>query len=323
MAKALMLDLSTGKVSLTKSSVPTPKPNSSEHLIKMHTTALCAGELLWPIYFPVPNPDKEPVPGYDLAGTVVTAPASSPFQPGAEVYARTDFYRTANAREYSIALTEELALAPRNLSWEERATVPLSALTAWQALFVHGKLGGIGAEAARGKRVLVTAASGGVGVWVVQLAKLAGCEVVGTCGTGNVEFVKGLGADEVVDYRTTDLRAWAEADENRKADVVIDCVGGKTLEMCWSCVKDNGILMSIVEEPDAHKPEDWRNRGVTASFWIMHADGEQLAQITRLIEEGKCRPVLDSVYPLEEFEKAFERSDGGHAKGKVVLKISD
>jgi len=318
-----MLDLDTRKVSLINHKLPIPEPNSSEHLIKMHATALCARELLWPVYFPAPNPKKELVPGYDLAGTVVTAPASSPFQPGAEVYTRTNYLRAGNAREYSIALTEELALTPRNLSWEERATVPLSALTAWQGLFIHGKLGGIGDEATKGKRVLVTAASGGVGIWVVQLAKLAGCKVVGTCGTDNVEFVKSLGADEVVDYRTTNLREWAEADGSRKADVVIDCVGGKNLEMCWSCVKDNGILMSVVEPPDNKRPEDWQDRGVTASFWIMHPDGEQLAQITKLIGEGKCRPVLDSVYSMEDFEKAFERTDSGHAKGKVVLKIAE
>lgn len=330
--KTLMFDLSSGKVSLIKHPSPAARPNTTEHLIQVHATALCARERTWPTWVSG-GPDKELVPGYDLAGTVVSAPQESPFQPGEEVYTRTNYYRTANAREYSVALTEELALKPRILGWAEAATVPLSAMTAWQALFVHGGLAPIRSgtreegESARsmnkGKRVLVTAASGGAGNWAVQLAKLAGCEVVGTCGTDNLELVKSLGADEVVDYRTTDLQTWAEADDGRKADVVIDGVGGKTLEQCWSAVKDGGILMSIVEPPEQRKSMDWEETGVKASFWIMEPNGEQLKAITNLIEEGKARPILDSVYPMEEFERAFEKADGGHARGKVVLKITD
>ena len=264
-----------------------------------------------------------------MNGTSVTAPPSSPFQPGAEVYARTNYHlRAGCASDYAIAVTSELALKPKNLNWTEAATVSLSALTAWQALFVQAGLavdtsGDSGSNRNSGKKVLVTAAAGGVGVWVVQLARLAGLEVIGTCGPDNMAFVRELGATEVINYRTTKLTDWASEEAERKADVVIDCVGGQTLEDCWACVKDGGVLVSILQPPDEKKPAGLVIKDVKSLFFIMEPNGEQLSKITALLEEGKCRPILDSVWGLEDFEKAYARVDGGHAKGKVVLRISN
>jgi NADPH:quinone reductase-like Zn-dependent oxidoreductase len=167
--------------------------------------------------------------------------------------------------------------------------------------------------------VLVTAASGGVGLWVVQLAKLAGCEVVGTCGPDNIEFVKSCGAVEVVNYRTTSLKSWVEEDESRMFDVVIDCVGRSSLEEAWWAVKDNGTLISIYQPPEQLKPKELEKKGVRNLFFIMTPNGEQLKKITGLWEEGKVRPAVDSVFKFENFEKAFERVASGHAKGKVVI----
>jgi glucoamylase len=202
-----------------------------------------------------------------------------------------------------------MGLKPKSLDWDMAATVPLSALTAWQVLFVHAGLRLKGGANGRGtlpwKRVLVTAASGGVGVWLVQLGKLAGCEVVGTCGTGNVEFVKGLGATEVVDYQAKGLKEWVEEDEKRKVDVVIDCVGGKVLEESWSCIKDGGILISIVQPPEQKKPADWAGRDVTHLFFIVTASGKQLEEVAGLLEQDLCKPVLDTVFPFEDYQKAL------------------
>lgn len=325
-----MQDLSTDTVSLlTDHPVPLAQPDSQDHLIRMHAAGLCARELTWPKYFPPTNPDREMVPAYDMAGTVVAAPPSSPFQPGAEVYARTNYHlRAGCASDYTIAVTSELALKPTNLNWTEAAAVSLSALTAWQALFVQAGLAAdIGGDSSSnrnaGKRLLITGASGGVGVWVVQLARLAGLEVVGTCGPDNMALVRELGATEVINYRTTGLADWASEEAGRKVDVVIDCVGGRTLQDCWACVKDGGLLISIFQPPEEMKPVDLAAKDVKSLFFIMEPNGEQLSKITALLEMGKCRPVIDSVWKLEDFEKAYARVDGGHAKGKVVLRIKD
>lgn len=312
---------------LTTQPIPVPNPaaDSTEHLIRVHAFSPCAGERLWVKFFPPPEEflkTKELVPGYDLAGTVVTAPASSPFKPGDGVYCRTNYLRTGCAREYAIALTEELALRPKNLSWAETATVALSAETAWQQLFVEAgyePIEGVGME---GVRVLVTAASGGVGNWTVQLARWAGADVVGTCGPDNIEFVKSLGASDALNYRSVDLKAWVAEDEGRKFDLIVDGAGGKSLESAWWAVKDGGKLVSIREPPEPLKPEGLAAKNVKAWFFIMESNGSQLEKITKLIDEGKCRTVVDSTWPLEEFEKAYERADSGHAKGKVVIQLT-
>lgn len=297
----------------------------NEILIRVHALALCKGELLWPRDYPPPDPSsKTLIPGWDVAGTVVaTHPSSTAeFKVGDEVYARTNYYRGGCARDYAIALTDELALRPKNSSWAESAATALSAQTAWQALFVHAGLPHIdNPNSAAGKRVLVTAASGGVGTWLVQLAKLAGATVVGTCGPDNIDFVRGLGADEVLDYHVVDFRARSENHE-KLFDVVIDCAGGNSLADAWFVVKEEGVLVSIVQPPESVRPIGMKGKEhVKNLFFIMQPVAAQLRQITKLIEEGKCRPVVDSVGAFEDYERAWERVEGGHARGKVVLDL--
>ncbi|KAF2500401.1 NAD(P)-binding protein [Lophium mytilinum] len=311
-------------VSSYLSCLPLPLLKSDKyHLIRTHATALTSGELRWP----EPLLPTTPIPGYDLAGTIVSTPSHSKFKPGDEVYALTSFSRQGNAREYSVALEEELALRPKNVEWEEAASVPLSALSAWQGLFVHAglKVPGLQPDAKEaGKkqaRVLVTAAAGGVGVWGVQLAHAAGAEVMGTCGRANVEFVKGLGADEVVDYAQIGLKQWVGGKEERKFDVILDCVGGQTLTDAWTCVREYGIIISVAEPPEGKKPGEGVSAGVRQAFFIVDPHGSQLAQITSLIEEGICKGVVDSAWALGDWENAFQKLSDGHARGKVVLKL--
>lgn len=312
-------DRNVQRLTLKTLPLPVPDPSADEHLIRVHAVAPCAGEMLWPEN--AENADqkrKEPIPCYDVAGTVITAPVDSPFPPGTEVYARTEFARTGMAREYAVVTTTELGVRSSNLGWAESAAVALSALTAWQALFVQG---GLPAEkgAAKGKRVLVTAASGGAGSWIVQLAKWAGAEVVGTCGPDNVSFVQSLGVGVVVNYREESLKDWVGQAAGRKFDLVVDCVGRKTLEEAWWTVKSGGTLVSIYEPPEEKKPKDLEVEDVKNIFFIVEANGAQLKSITELVEGGVCKPVVDSVWPLEKFEEAFARLDGGHARGKVVI----
>lgn len=314
-------DKMSTRLILKEHPVPKPKFELNDHLVRVHTVAPCAGELLWPANYPIPDPEsKILIPCDDMAGTIIAAPPSSPFKVGDEVYGRTNYNRTGCAAEYAIGRTEELALKAKNLTWPEAATVPLSSLTAWQALFIQAGLGDFSPELYHGKRVLVTAASGGVGSWAVQLAKLAGAEVVGTCGPKNIDFVRSLGATEVLDYTTTDVKEWAQA-KSKKVDLVLDCVGKKTLEGAWWAVKDGGVLISINQPPEQVRPADWNGKDVRNFFFIMVPDGASLAQISKLVEDGKCKPVLDSVWPLEKFEEAFKRLDSGHARGKVVIDL--
>lgn len=310
-------------VVLVTAAIPTPKPDSSEHLIRVHTTAITNGELLWDKDFPGLEPyssHEQLVPCFDVAGTVVSAPSSSPFQAGDEIYALAGFTRTGCAREYTILLTDEMARKPRNLTWAEAATIPMSAQTAWQALFVHAGMEAKAGEGAKGRRVFVTAASGGVGTWAVQLAKWAGAEVVAMCGTNNVEWVRSLGASEVLDRTTMDVKKWATLD-GKKADVVIDCIGGKSLADAWWVVKDGGTLISVYQPPEQMKPATFQGT-VKSLFFIVDPDGEQLKKITNLIEGGSGRAPLDAVYPLEQFQEAFKRAESGKTRGKVVLDLS-
>ena len=315
----LQPDTSSEVLILTKFPVPTARLSSDEHLIRVHAISPCNGERLWPKNFPPPElTSKEWIPCYDMAGTVVTAPSSSPLPAGSEVYARTNYRRTGCARDYTLAVTDELALRPQRLSWTESAAVPLSAQTAWQALFVHAGLGGTGTGQAAGKRILVTAASGGVGVWVVQLARLAGAEVIGTCGPDNAEMVRNLGASLVINYRETSLREWAQDPQNQ-VDIVIDCSGRQSLEDAWWLVKEGGLLIGIVQPPEQARPEGCRAKDVKSLFFIMEPNGEHLAQVTTLIDEGKCGPIVDSVWRFEQYNEAFARADSGWARGKVII----
>ncbi|KAF7166918.1 hypothetical protein CNMCM5623_000455 [Aspergillus felis] len=215
----------------------------------------------------------------------------------------------------------DLARSPQNLSWAESSAIPLSAQTALQALFVQSGIGELGDAAWKGKRVLVTAASGGVGIWVVQLARLAGATVIGTCGPRNVEFVKSFGASEVINYRERDLKEWGQRMGNQ-VDLVVDCIGKKSLEDAWWCVKDGGILISIFQPPEQVQPEECKRKNVQNLFFIVSANRADLEEVTKLVEEGKCRGVVDSVWPLEQFEEAFKRLDDGHARGKIILDLS-
>ena len=215
-----------------------------------------------------------------------------------------------------------MALKPKKLGWVEAASVPLSAITAWQALFAHSGVGGLDDADSKGKKVLITAAAGGVGVWLVQLARIAGLHVIAQVGNEkNDAFVRRLGAVETVNYKIEGLKEWAE--KHGQVDILIDLLGGETLKDTWYAVKEGGYLNSIFEPPENKRPAELEDKAVKNKFFIMEPNGQQLAVITRLIDEGKCEGVVDSVWKLEEYDEAFKRLDSGHANGKVVIKVAE
>ncbi|PYH47651.1 NADP-dependent oxidoreductase [Aspergillus saccharolyticus JOP 1030-1] len=328
MRAIVQTDADSTTLTLRTSPLPTIDSSKGEHLIKVRACAPCAGELLWPKNFPPPNP-RELIPCPDVAGTVVSGPDDSPFQPGDEIYARTNYLRPGNARDYSVCVTGEMAHLPRGLSAVAAAAIPVSAETAWQILLIHAGVAGdaevefaTAQKAWKGKRVLVTAASGGVGIWVTQLATLLGAHVVGTCGTTNVELVRSFGAAEVLDYRRVDLREWAEQNPEKKVDVVIDCIGRKSLQDAWWTVRDGGVVLSIFQPPEQVKPEGLDASGIRGVFFVMEPVRRHLEEITKLAELGKCRGLVDSVWPLEQYQEAFARLNGGHARGKIIFDLS-
>ncbi|KAK5655734.1 hypothetical protein OQA88_5271 [Cercophora sp. LCS_1] len=327
-----LLQPSRTSPTLIKTTLPIPIPaHPSDILVRVHATCPCNGELTWAVAFPDSVPaTKTLIPCQDLAGTVITAPSSTGFNPGDRVYCRIDASRPGGASDYALARAEELAKIPDGLGWIEAAATPLSALTAWQALFEQGGLerdgihGGEARKRNMGKRVLITGAAGGVGSWVVQFAKLAGAGgVVAVCGGDKEAAVRELGATEVVDYTKESVEDWVKKDKAREVDLVVDVVGGRTLAGCWAAVKEGGAMVSINTPPDIVKPEGLAKKAEKSLFFIVKPLGSNLAEIGELIALGKVKPVVDSVWEFDDFEKAFARLESGHAKGKIVIKVSD
>jgi len=235
-------------------------------------------------------------------------PEAAGFRAGDEVYLRPDIERDGGYAEYIAVKASEVARKPAALDHIHAAAVPLAALTAWQSLVDAAQL-------QAGQTVLIHAAAGGVGSLAVQLAKARGARVIATASAANTGLVAELGADQFIDY--TKFRF---EDAVHEVDVVLDTIGGDTQERSWKVLKPGGILVSVVSPPSK---ETAAERGVRRAFVFIHADGEQLRAITRLIDEGKIKPIIHSVLPLAEARQAHAISQGGHARGKIVLHVAD
>ena len=331
--KAFLLERYGKKRALRLADMPTPTLRDDEVLVQVHAAGLNLldskirdGEfkLILPYRLPI-------VLGHDVAGVVVqVGPRVRQFKAGDEVYARVDDFRIGTFAEFVPVREESLAHKPRGLTMEEAASLPLVALTAWQALVDRAGL-------KKGQRVFIQAGSGGVGTFAIQLAKHLGATVATTTSTGNVAFVKSLGADVVIDYKSQDFEAVL-----RDYDVVLNSQDGKTLEKSLHVLKRGGKLISISGPPDPEFGKEIgapgfvrlvmrllsagirrraARRGVAFSFLFMQADGRQLGDITHLLEAGAIRPVIDRVFPFESTNEAMAYVESGRAKGKVVVKI--
>ena len=270
--------------------------------------------------------------GHDVAGTVVRVGSRvQKFKPGDEVYARPDDFRIGAFAEYIAIKEASLAHKPANLTMEQAASVPLVALTAWQVLVEVTKI-------KKGQKVFIQAGSGGVGTIAIQLAKHLGAFVATTTSTSNVEWVKALGADVVIDYKKQDF-----ATALRDYDVVLNSLGNDELNKSLQVLKPGGQLISIsgpaTPEFATEQKLAWplkqvlrllshgirkkaKQRGVSYAFLFMRADGNQLGKITELIESGAIRPTVDRGFPLDATADALAYVAQGRAKGKVVIKIT-
>jgi NADPH:quinone reductase-like Zn-dependent oxidoreductase len=270
--------------------------------------------------------------GNDLAGEVVDLGAQvTRFRKGDVVYARLDAERIGAFAEYAVVREGAAALKPTNVTCEEAASLPLVALTAWQALVEIGKL-------RAGQRALIHAGSGGVGTVAIQLARHLGATVFTTVGRRNVDLVKRLGADVAIDYRSERFE-----DVARDCDVVLDSAGGDTLVRSFECVRPGGVVVSIGGTPSAafarrrglnpllvlalgimsRKATTAASRhGARYEYLFMRADGDQLREITRLVEAGAITPLVDRTFPLAQVREALMYSEAGRATGKVVVEVA-
>jgi len=255
---------------------------------------------MMPITFPY-------IMGYDVSGVVTEVGNKvTKFKKGDEVYARPNQEDAGSLSEYNVVKEDELALKPEKLNFEEAAAMPLTGLTALEALTVKGSL-------EKGQKVLIHAGSGGVGTHAIQLAKDIGATVATTTSGSNVEMVKNLGADVVINYKTQKFE-----EELSDYDLVLDTMGGEIMKRSFEVLKEGGSMVSI----KGQDTEDLAKKyNVTFESFFMWPSGEMLSHLTELVNDDKLKPTIDRSYSLEEVQKAYDYLAKGHAKGKVVVKI--
>ena len=305
--KAIRIHRYGGPEVLAHVEMQRPTPGHDEVLIKVHAAAvnpadwkMRAGHMkeVFPLTFPATL-------GWDVSGTVEEAGDTvTQFKRGDEVYA---LVKGGGYAEYVVAKADIVGKKPRTLDHVHAAAVPVAGLTAWQALFEVAQL-------RAGQKVLIHAAAGGVGNFAVQLAKAKGAYVIGTASSKNQAFLGELGVDQAVDYQKTRFE-----DAVRDVDVVLDTVGGETQERSFKVLKKGGILVSLVQPPSQESATKY---GVRALFYGGHASSSDLAEIAKLIDDGKVKPVVETVLPLADARRAHELSETRHARGKIVLKVA-
>jgi NADPH:quinone reductase-like Zn-dependent oxidoreductase len=288
--------------------VDRPEPKADEILVKVRVAAVNPAD--WKIREGMGESFGFKFPlilGGDIAGTVVAVgDGVNNFQQGDAIYGMTLSSLSGAYAEYAITNADAIVLKPNDLSFEEAAAIPIGALTAWQAMFDLANL-------SSGQRILITGASGGVGSMAVQIAKAKGAFVIGTASGRNEQFVRDLGADEFVDYTKQNFEAVV-----KDVDVVFDTIGSDTQERAFQTLKKGGFLVSSAGTPSA---EIARESGVAAAFVFCKPNAQQLAQINRLIAEGKLKVHIETVLPLTEVKRAHQLSQSGRTRGKIVLQV--
>ncbi|AOM06607.1 MULTISPECIES: NADP-dependent oxidoreductase [Bacillus] len=330
--KAMIIDR-YGKVPMRMAEVPTPEINEYEVLAEIHAASIN------PIDFKIRDGKvkmllKYEMPlilGNDFSGVITKVGSKvTRFKVGDEIYARPRKNKIGTFAEYIAIHEDDIALKPKNLSFEEAASIPLVGLTSYQAL--HDIM-----QLQKGQKILIHAGSGGVGTFAIQLAKIMGATVTTTASEAGANLVTSLGADEIINYKTEKFE-----DILKNYDAVFDTIGGATLEKSFNIIKSGGNIVSVSGMPNARFGKEFgsgffktllfslASKKLTAlekkhnaqySFLFMKPSGDQLRTIANYIEAGKIKPVIDRVFPFEDAQKAMEYSESGRAKGKIIVKI--
>ena len=331
--KAFILDRYGSAERVRAGDMPDPELREDDVLVQIHAASVNVldskirnGEFKSFLRYRLPI-----ILGHDVAGVVVRVGSRvRRFKPRDEVYARPADGRIGGFAEFIAIKEDDVAIKPKALTMEEAASIPLVGLTSWQALIERANL-------KQGQKVLIHAGSGGVGTFAIQLAKHAGATVATTTSAANVDLVRSLGADIVIDYQKEDF-----AQRLRDYDVVLQSLDKVTLEKSLRVLKPGGQIISISGPPDAAFARSigapWifrmvmgalsysirtkaRRRHVNYSFLFMRANGGQLAEIASLIDDGIIRPVVDRVFPFASTKEAMAYVETGRAKGKVVVSL--
>ncbi|MEQ2468027.1 NADP-dependent oxidoreductase [Niallia hominis] len=330
--RAMVIDR-YGKVPMRLAEMPTPEIGEYEVLAEIHAASIN------PVDFKIRDGKvklllKYKMPlilGNDFSGVVAKVGAKvTRFKVGDEIYARPRKSKIGTFAEYIAIHEEDIALKPKNLSFEEAASIPLVGLTTYQALADIMQL-------QKGQKILIQAGAGGVGTFAIQLAKIMGAFVATTASEAGANLVKSLGADEIINYRTEKFE-----EKLKNYDAVIDTLGGEILEKSFGVVKSGGKIVSVSGLPNARFGREYgsgffktllfsalthkltaleKKHHVQYSFLFMKPSGEQLRIIANYIEAGKIKPIIDRVYPFEHAQEALEYAETGRAKGKIIVKI--
>ncbi|HEX5551973.1 MAG TPA: NADP-dependent oxidoreductase [Chitinophagaceae bacterium] len=307
--KALRIHAFGGPEVLKMEDVPIPRPAADEVLVKVHATSINpidwkirkgASKGRFPITFPF-------TPGWDLSGVVEQAGSDvQRFKQGDEIYGRPDPTRNGTYAEYIVVRADEVNFKPQSVDHVHAAAIPLAGLTAWQGLFDQGQL-------RKGQRVLIQAASGGVGTFAVQFAHWKGAFVIGTTSEANIELVGALGADEVIDYQTENFEELL-----KDVDLVFDTLGGDVQKKSLLVLNNGGKLVTTVKPENQGEAEA---RDIVVKGYMAQSYPDQLGLLARLLDEGKFKPVISKIIGLDEVAEAHRASEQGHVRGKIAVKI--
>jgi NADPH:quinone reductase-like Zn-dependent oxidoreductase len=289
--------------------VPDPVPDAGEVLVRIVAAGvnpadwkIVSGKARAMVDYPMPL-----IPGGDVAGRIeAVGKGVTRFAAGDEVFGLLGL--TGAYAERTVVDARHLAQKPLNITFEGAASLPLVALTAWQALFADG-------QQCAGRRILVHNAAGGVGSAAVQIAKANGGTVVGTASLDNADYVRGLGADEIVDFRTSRVEDFAG-----KVDAFLDLVGNEEAKPLWALVRPGGHIIRVAGGAGTAPRSEQDSRIIIKM--TVRPDGGQLGEIAKLISGHKLRPEVAQTFPLAEADKAHALSRCGHVRGKLVLRMT-
>jgi len=305
--RAIRLHQVGGSESLLYEDAPKPSPKDNEVLVRVYATAITPTEFAWYPTFHTPDGATRQFPiilGHEFSGVIdAIGPACMGVQVGDPVYGLSDWFIEGAQADYCLTVPANIAPKPASLDHTQAAVVPISALTAWQGLIDRAQL-------SEGQRVLVHGAAGGVGSFAVQVARHKKAHVIATASKANADFVAALGADEVIDSRTTPFETVV-----RDVDVVLDTVGGDTRDRSWEILSKSGRLVTIAA--DAERLTQPRVRD---AFFIVEPKRVELIEIARLIDAGVIRPIVGTVFAMENFRQAYDQKP---IRGKHVLHIAE
>lgn len=305
--KAVRLHQIGGAESLLYGDMPKPVAKDNQVLVQVYATAITRTEFEWYPTFHTSEGGIRPFPiilGHEFSGVVeAVGPDCMGVQVGDRIYGLSDWFINGAQAEYCLTVPANIAPKPVTLEHTQAAAVPISALTAWQALIDRAHL-------LAGQRVLIHGAAGGVGSFAVQLARHQSAHVIATASAANIDFVKALGADEVVDYQVTPFETVVG-----DVDVVLDTVGGDTRDRSWGVLRTGGRLVTVAADAEGSKEQRVRD-----AFFIVEPNRNQLMDMARLIDTGVIRPVVGDVFSMENVRQAHEQKP---VRGKNVLRIAE